>query len=118
MKAQALDAGLFQRAVPGRPEFVRPAHLVAAGFAEEDQVGVDGAHRIVEREAQDRYRLSGQRDGAGRAVLGLREVDGAVVKIHLAARQALDLAGSHTGVERDAHDPAEHRVGVAVAGPQ
>jgi hypothetical protein len=60
-------------------------------------------------------RVSG---GVGRAVLGLRQVDGAVVQVNLATRQTLDLTGTHAGVERDTDDPAEHRVGVAIAGPE
>jgi hypothetical protein len=47
MEAQALDAGIFQGTVPDGTEFIRPAHLVAAGLAEEDQVGVEGACRIA-----------------------------------------------------------------------
>ena len=47
MEAQALDAGVFQGAVPGGAEFIRSAYFVATGFAEEDQIGIEGAHRIA-----------------------------------------------------------------------
>ena len=36
MKAQALDADVFQGTVPCWAEFIRPAYFVATGFAEED----------------------------------------------------------------------------------
>ena len=47
MEARTLDAGVFQGAVPGGAEFIGPAYLVAAGLAEKDQGGIEGAHRIA-----------------------------------------------------------------------
>ena len=47
VEAQALDTGVFQGAVPGRAEFIRPAYLVATGLTEENQIGIEGAHRIA-----------------------------------------------------------------------
>ena len=46
VETQALDAGLFQCSVPGRPKFIGPANTIATGFTPEDQVGTYIPHPI------------------------------------------------------------------------
>ena len=118
VKPQPLDAESDKRAMPLRPELIGSPHLVPPRLAEEHEIGIDGPHRVGERGAQHGGRGIGERHGARRAVLGIRQRHHALLQVHLAATQRADLAGTHAGVERQPHDLPEHRIRVLVAGAQ
>ena len=72
------------------------ALAVAAMLAEEQQVGVDGVHRVVQGQPQNAHSIHGQGNGAGRAVLGLLQAHDAARQVHLMASQSRQFRGAHT----------------------
>ena len=116
VEAQIGDLGIFDDLLPGHAEFLGAPSPITAGFSPEDEVGIQGADRIIQGGCQYLPGLLAQRYGAGAAVFGMGESYHPVFEIDLVTTQAGDFAGPHAVQECRAHDPAQHGIGVLVSG--